>query len=89
MANRKRYKSGEYKIESGIPLNQKRKEIVRFPFDKMKIGDSFYVPKKEQPIGSSRLSIYTAVKSFNSFNGKKVKISTRGDDNGLRGWRIK
>lgn len=86
---RKVLATGEaYRIESGIPIARKRMEIVRFPFDKMKVGDSFLVPTKDQDPIKAGMSIYTAVKSFNAHNGKAYKVATRKTETGLRVWRI-
>lgn len=87
---RKNYSTGSaYKVDKKIPLPRKKVDLTRFPFDKMKMGDSFLIPVKDQPRDKARASVFTAVKSFNTHNSKTHKISTRNEKGGLRIWRIK
>ncbi len=90
MAGRKKIANGHvYKVDKGVPLTRKKMDLARFPFDKMNVNDSFLVPKEDQPPEKVRLSIFTAVKSFNAHHGKAHKIATRMEDGGLRVWRVK
>lgn len=79
---------GPYKVEKGIKMDRKRTISTRFPFDKMEIGDSFHIPKKDQPQASAMVSIYAAVNSYNRTFGTKVKVACRKDANGVRVWRV-
>lgn len=76
-------------VEKGIPLPRKVMDRCRFPFDTMKVGDSFHVPTEDQDPIKTRISIYSATTSFNKNHKTKLKMSTRNDGNGLRVWRIK
>jgi len=77
-----------YKIEKGVPMERKRNNVVRFPFDKMKIGDSFFVPEKDQAPFYVQASVYSAANSYNRFHGTKLRMSTRKEKGGVRVWRI-
>lgn len=85
---RQKINSGLYKIEKGIEIVRKKTITNRFPFEKMDIGDSFLIPKNDQDPLKARASIYAAVKSFNTFNSKTHKVSSRVEEGGLRVWRI-
>lgn len=85
---RKKISSGVYEIETNMPLERKRINYSRFPFDKMKKGDSFFIPASDQdPIRASS-SVYSAARSFNNSHGTKIKVSVRRDEKGTRVWRI-
>ena len=77
-----------YKVDKNVPLERKKKVHTRFPFDKMKVGDSFYIPKKDQLQSAAVASVYAAANSYNKTFSTRIKISTRKDDGGLRVWRI-
>lgn len=85
----KQFKTGLYTIEKNIAISQKRKEIIRFPFEKMEVGDSFFIPSSDQAINAARSSLFTAIRTFNIFHNKTYKILTRAQEKGLRVWRIK
>jgi hypothetical protein len=87
---RTKYANGiEYKVESQVPMPRKVMDRCRFPFDKMKIGDSFFIPKKDQDPTKARISIYAASNSFNKNHKTDYKMSSRIVEGGLRVWRIK
>jgi hypothetical protein len=79
---------GPYVIEKGISMDRKRSASARFPFDKMKIGDSFYIPKEDQDPLAVPASIYSAANSYNKTHGTKIKMAVRKDKGGTRVWRI-
>lgn len=81
-------KNGTYKVDKGIPMERKKHVFARFPFDKMKIGDSFFVPKEDQNPEGVGASIYSAANSYNRFHGTKIRVSTRKQEGGVRVWRI-
>lgn len=79
---------GPYRVDKGIQMERKKHNFARFPFNKMKVGDSFLVPKKDQEPISVQLSIYSAVNSYNKHHGTKLRMATRKQDGGVRVWRI-
>lgn len=81
-------KDGPYIVEKGIPLQRKRNASARFPFDKMKVGDSFYVPKEDQSPLAVPASVYSAANSYNRVHGTKIKMAVRKDNRGTRVFRI-
>lgn len=72
-------------LESGLPVpppsNGGRPE--RYPFTKMKVGESFFIPTDEKErtrsavLGAARLRLGAG------------RVATRSVDGGLRVWRIK
>lgn len=72
------------KIDKGIPLPTNGSGAsYKYPWHKMKVGDSFYVDNKWSP--------YSMVKSYNKKLSKKyhIKIRRRLEGDGQRIWRIK
>jgi len=78
-----------YAIDKSMPIELKCNDRRRFPFFNMEIGDSFLIPKKEQSPEKARSSIGTAVVTFNKRYKKKIKVTSRVVEDGLRVWRIK
>ena len=70
-----------YKIETGVPL-PRLKNTRKYPFDKMKVGDSFFVPNGK--IGT----IGNAVFMWNREHRDSQFIS-RSVEGGVRVWRTK
>jgi hypothetical protein len=74
-----------YQIESNVPLVHIRKpkrEI--YPFSKLKVGDSFFVPAKDtRTIPRVRVAACTWAKENNR------KLASRAVDGGVRIWRVK
>ena len=71
------------KIDKNIPIPHKHYLCeCKYPFNKLKIGDSFIVPKTVKDA-----SIRTSATQF----GKRhnMKFITRTVENGLRIWRTK
>jgi hypothetical protein len=79
---------GPYVVEKGIPMDRKRSASTRFPFDKMNIGDSFFIPKEDQDPLAVPASIYSAANSYNRTHGTKIKMAVRKDNGGTRVFRI-
>lgn len=82
------------KIEKGIKLPpQKRKESypLKYPLDKMDVGDSFFIEtiKPESP-NSTRTKIISEIRKYIKTNPEK-KFTTRTQIKplGIRAWRIK
>jgi hypothetical protein len=69
--------SSAFKIESGVPLPQR---AIRFPFDRMKVGDSILVDFDLK---------YRAKNAIGTYR-KKVpgtRFATHTSDDGYRIWR--
>jgi hypothetical protein len=74
----------QIKIEKNVPMTNKRKSQFVQAFTQMEVGDSFFIPQKND-----------AIRALNAINGyiryhKGVSaIATRSEGVGLRIWRIK
>lgn len=64
-----------YQIEKNIPVAGK------YPFEKMEVGDSFYVEGDKKAKANLRMAAFTYRKNAN------VKFATKSDDKGIRIWR--
>ena len=74
-----------YAIEKNIPtpeLRFPRKKTAKYPFAKMKVGDSFFVPEGKL----NRIS--TSMAYFHNHN-KPKRVTARTIEGGVRIWRIK
>ncbi len=72
----------EFEIESDIPLPPTLAgRPAKYPWDKMKLGDSFFSPNR---------NVSTCVSHTNKKSGMKftVRKSTKGGVEGWRVWRI-
>lgn len=82
-----------FKIEHNVPLpivpRGATPSPIRFPWQQLNIGDSFFVPLVGKTIMAIRGAINIDLKKFGSRTGSKIKITTRAIDNGVRVWRIK
>ena len=67
------------KIDKGIPMPTRSTE--KYPFEKMEVGDSFFVP------GLGIRSVSTRVEDESRKSGRKFK--SRSVEGGVRVWRIK
>lgn len=75
-----------YKIEKGID-RPRRGGYGRYPFSKMEVEDSFFVPKEsDDSIKNITANAHNWSKKF--YNGER-KFSYRKVDGGHRIWRIK
>lgn len=83
-------KTFHYVVESGVLLASRRREFTNhFPFEQMKVGDSFLIPKDDS-LAKNPNGVHYAVKMY----GREVKIgftvTTRKLLDGTRRvWRIK
>lgn len=74
-----------FKIEKGVPLPSKVKQSpthVKYPFDKMELGDSFAFDPEKIAITAVR----SAAHIYSKRRGKKFSIRLVGK--GARVWRI-
>lgn len=72
----------EFKIEKGIALPQCNRAGF-YPWQKMKVGDSFFV----KDITGQK--VFSAASQFGKRQSPKWKFSYRSMDGGIRVWRIK
>ena len=80
------------KIEKNIPFmgNGKRGPDLKYPFDQMNAGDSFFIElKKGQMHLSLQSSIHSAARRWAFRNMVESKWATKREGNGIRIWRIK
>ncbi len=82
--------SSTYVVEEGILIVGKRREYRNhFPFQQMKLGDSFLVPAND-PLAESPNAIHYAAKQFANDVKSGFMITTRRLlDKTRRVWRIK
>ena len=74
-----------FKIESGVPAPAPRfipKRKRKYPFDQMKINDSFFVPNGKVN------TISVSVAQFHQKN-KPKRLTCRTVEGGVRVWRVK
>lgn len=73
--------NGEFKIEKGKPLPRRRNHASKYPWEKMKVGDSFAVTGRD---GNS-------VRASASLAGirMRMKFSVSYEGEGYRVWRVK
>lgn len=80
----------QYAIEKGLPIpDTMTQRATKYPFAKMEVGDSFFIPLTTQPKASARSSLYMSIRAFNKANNKDFEVITRIIDNGMRVWRFK
>ena len=80
----------DIKIEHGIPITTTPPPNARkYPFNKMEIGDSFFVPVERN---AKRCRVGAAAFSYGRRKGKKFSTRTVFDDDGNtighRVWRV-
>lgn len=71
-----------YEIEKGIPAPKQYEKYSSYPFEAMKVGDSFLVPKAEIQ------KVREAASHYAKRHNQKVKFMTRSQHDGIRVWRI-
>jgi hypothetical protein len=94
-----------FEIEDGITVPEKSKKAGRgeqYPFSKLSVGQSFFVPNTESPTGDAVVTLkrtaYSAEKRFDKVEASKgkrftvaafiVKDNETGDETvGARVWR--
>lgn len=72
-----------YKVTNTKPLPKARR---RYPFAKMKVGDSCYVPFGERTYEKARLNTSSAAYTWGFKHGRKFTVRREGE--GIRVWRI-
>lgn len=76
----------EFKIEQGVPMPQARGAEMVYPFEKMEVGDSFYVEGKKGATINGAIQAYIRKEIIAS--GCTKKFACRSDAKGVRIWRI-
>lgn len=80
----------EVKIEKGIEMPRINSKNSYYPYEKMEVGDSFYIEVKEgENMWNVQSRLLTSSKSFILKNNLQWKFTTRKMDKGFRIWRIK
>lgn len=79
-----------YQVESGITLASRRREFANhFPFEQMKVGDSFLIPKDDN-LAKNPNGIHYATKMYAREVKPGFTVTTRKLVDGTRRvWRIK
>lgn len=79
-----------YKIENNVPLTKKYRgiELSNYPWDKMKIGDSFVVEPGNRKTTSVQTQLATNARMWAAYNKKAVRFVTRKEGNNIRVWRV-
>lgn len=80
-----------FKIEKGVslPVRGKPPLPIKYPWKTMEMGDSFFIPLNGGKLTSLRVGVSIDLKKFNYENAKKVSITTRVENDGIRVWRVK
>lgn len=70
-----------FKIDKNVPIPGRLGRHAKYPFEQMRVGDSFEVPKSQE----------SGMRAAASQYGKQhnVKFATRATKNGRRCWRVK
>lgn len=73
----------EFSVEKGKPLPAYPRR--RYPFDRMEVGDSFWVPVGDNS-ERTKSNLNGSARAFGRRKGQKFSI--RRDEDGFRVWRI-
>ena len=90
---------GDYKIDSGVPIPADfRQTGLKYPFDEMNVGDSFYISPRSEEETVKQLSnrIAQARQAYQKRMGKRreevrftQRMWTEDEVAGYRIWRVK
>ena len=69
----------DIQIEKGVPV-PKARTPMKYPFEKMEVGDSFFVPKSQGNVSSA--AVYWQKRH------KGRRFVTRAENGGARCWRV-
>lgn len=80
----------DIRIEKNIPIKKKNGFGTQYPWNKMEIGDSFYlkIPKGVK-YTTYQSSVLTTARSWSLYNNQDAKFSSRKEDKGFRIWRVR
>jgi len=73
----------EFKIEKGIAIPERKGGTVKYPFEQMEVGDSFFVPESAEV---RRSNFSNSASSYGKRTGKKFTV--RKVEGGWRCWRV-
>lgn len=78
-----------FKIEKGVPAPgvDSRRTSRRYPFNEMKIGDSFFVPLNGKEPIRVQSNVMSSARTFRK-TGAKFTSSISHDPPGVRVWRV-
>lgn len=76
----------EPEVDRAIPLPTKEMSNYKYPFNKMKVGESFHVDC-DGPSGKTARRVRSAAANYGKRNG--CKFITRAEEGGIRVWRLK
>ena len=76
-------------IEKSIPLPETKTKPMKYPFGKMKVGDSFFVESGNNKQEAARKTVYQSSRNFCRLKKLKWGFRTAVTDDGVRVWRIK
>lgn len=75
-----------YEIEKGIEIPK----LEKYPYKQMEVGDSFFVPVKEnQTIDSLQSGLKACTRTYVLVNKLDFEFATRRVEGGVRVWRTK
>ncbi len=72
----------KYRIEKNIPPPEDSRGLQKYPFKKMEIGDSFFVPA-----GKAK-SVRQQVQYYQKRSAEPVRFTVRQVEGGVRVWRV-
>jgi hypothetical protein len=78
-----------YEIEKNVPLAPSRQGAGnkrKYPFSKMDVGDSFYVPRGDVELNALQYRLSAAARAHGVRNGGK--FATRREGDGVRVTRV-
>jgi len=77
------------KIENiGYVPNSHQGMKLKYPWNKMNIGDGFTINCQESDMVNKRSTLLNAAKSYAKLNDPSMKFVTRRTDNGISIWRV-
>ena len=86
---------GDYKIDSGVPIpTDFRQTELKYPFDEMNVGDSFYISPRSEEENVKRLGnrIAQARQAYQKRMGKRgeeMRFTQRmWTEDGVAGYRV-
>jgi hypothetical protein len=74
--------SVEFKIEQGIEIPPRRSGALKYPFDQMNVGDSFFIPE-DSSVKPANVS--NSAQAYGKQTGRKFTV--RRVEGGYRCWR--
>lgn len=77
-------------IEKGIPIPERsyRNSISNLPFDKMEVGDSFFVPDKTDSTSLATMRVYCSRWAKQLGIKLRVSVQKKASPAGIRVWRV-